>query len=161
MLTLHLEQVLTQIVAFIVMYWVLKRYAWKPLLNVLEARKQSIAEEFKQIEQEKRELEQLKTEYLEKLSQVAEQARAKIEEGINQGKAQAMKIEEEAHRKALILYNKAKDDIEIEIAKGKEHLKKEVAGLAIALAQKILSENLDEKMQLKLLTEFIHKAELE
>lgn len=161
MLTLHIEQILTQIAAFIIMFWVLRRYAWQPLLNVLDARKAAIAKEFHDIKEEKKVIEQLKKEYHEKLNQISSEAKFKVEEGIEQGKARALKIEEEAHLKAEALVNKARDDIELEVAKGKEHLKKDVVNMAVSLTQKILSKNLDEKTQKELLSEFIQKAELE
>jgi F-type H+-transporting ATPase subunit b len=161
MLTLHLEQIISQIIAFLIMYWILKRFAWKPLLRVLEERRQKIASEFEEIEVQKKEVAELKSSYHAKLKDIETEARRKIEEGVERGKTLAMKIQEEAHEEAKILLKNTKDEIQQEIAKGKRQLRKEVAEMAILLTKKILDESLDEQKQKKLVSEFVQKAELE
>ena len=42
---LRLDVLITQIVGFLIVLWILKRYAWKPVLGMLEARRQRIADE--------------------------------------------------------------------------------------------------------------------
>ena len=41
-------QVVTQILGFLLMVWILRRYAWGPLIGMLEARREKIAGEFKE-----------------------------------------------------------------------------------------------------------------
>ncbi len=46
-------QVLTQILGFLLMVWILRRYAWGPVLGMLEARREKIAGEFREAERPK------------------------------------------------------------------------------------------------------------
>jgi F-type H+-transporting ATPase subunit b len=161
MLSIHIEQILSQIVAFLIMFWILKRYAWKPLSNILEERTKKIAGEFESIAQEKNELALLNAQYHERLKKIEEEARSKIQEGINKGNQLAVKIQEQAHQQAAELMNRTKEEIGLEIAKGKAELKGEVVSMAISMTQKILHKELDAGKQKQLLSEFIKEAELE
>ena len=60
----HIAQILTQIIGFLVALWILKRYAWKPLLGILDERRAKISGELDTIEQEKGRVEELKQEKL-------------------------------------------------------------------------------------------------
>jgi F-type H+-transporting ATPase subunit b len=161
MLTLHIEQVLTQIIAFLLMFWILQRFAWKPLMGVMEERRKKIIEELDAIHAEKEGLKNLEIQYNEKLKKIDEEARIKINEGIERGNNLAAQIKDEAHQEANYLLNRAREEIELEIAKGKDQLKKEVISMAITMTEKILHEQLDDKKQKELVAEFVQKAKLE
>jgi F-type H+-transporting ATPase subunit b len=161
MLTLHIEQVLTQIIAFLLMFWILQRFAWKPLMGVMEERRKKIIEELDAIHAEKEGLKNLEVQYNEKLKKIDEEARIKINEGIERGNNLAAQIKDEAHQEANYLLNRAREEIELEIAKGKDQLKKEVISMAITMTEKILHEQLDDKKQKELVAEFVQKAKLE
>ena len=45
---IDIRQVITQILGFLLMVWILRRYAWGPLMGMLEARREKIAGEFKE-----------------------------------------------------------------------------------------------------------------
>ena len=49
----ELQQVLTHTVGFLITVWVLKRFAWGPLLGMMEERRNKIVGEFQKIEEEK------------------------------------------------------------------------------------------------------------
>ena len=47
------QAILTHMVGFVITVWVLKKFAWKPILSILEERREKIKSEFDQIESEK------------------------------------------------------------------------------------------------------------
>ena len=57
------QQVLTQIIGFLIVLWVLKRFAWKPILALLEERRQKIKNEFDEAARRKGEANQLLASY--------------------------------------------------------------------------------------------------
>ena len=69
-------QVLTQILGFLLMVWILRRYAWGPVIGMLEARREKIAGEFKEGERLKAEAMALKARYDAELKTIDAQARA-------------------------------------------------------------------------------------
>ena len=52
-----IRQVVTQILGFLLMVWILRRYAWGPVMSMLEARREKIAGEFKEADRLKAEAE--------------------------------------------------------------------------------------------------------
>lgn len=159
MINIELGQILTQIVAFLIMLWILKRYAWKPLLNVMDERKKLIKSEFETIDQKKREADQLIDEYNRKLQGIDEEARHRIQEGVNAGRKLAQQIQEETQNQAKVLLNKAQGDMQREVQKAKEQLKSELVQMTISATTKILKGKLDVDTQQKVLSECVAEAE--
>jgi len=152
---LQIGLVLSQLIAFIILLWVLKKFAWKPLLKVLEERKQKIQSEFDLIEVQKNEFQKLTDMYHTKLLGIEEEARRKIQEAIAEGNVIAQKIQDETHKEAKEILSKARSDAENEIAKAKIQLKGEMVNMVIMATEKLLQEKLDPKKQEKLIIDFL------
>ena len=82
---IDIRQVLTQILGFLLMVWILRRYAWGPLIGMLEARREKIAGEFKEVERLKSEAGELKARYDGELRTIEAQARQRITEAVAEG----------------------------------------------------------------------------
>lgn len=141
---LVLEQVLSQVIAFLIMLWVLKRFAWKPIVNMMEERRKKIQSEFDTIEKHKHEAKKLVETYNEKLRKVEAEARVKVSEELNRAHKMAQKIHQEAHEHAKGIISKAQDEVNYEIAEAKKQLKDEMVNLVIATTEKIVQEKLEE-----------------
>lgn len=159
-MNLDISQVLIQIIAFLVMLWVLKKFGWKPLLNTLKERKEKIQSEFDSIATQRDEVKRLTEEYQEKLKDLEAESRIKIQEAIMHGQKIAAEIQEEAQSNVKAILFKGKSDVEKEVKKAKNQLKNEVVNIAIVIAEKILQEKFDKSEHEKLITEFIEEAEL-
>lgn len=158
---LEIGQVLTQILAFLIMLWILKRFAWKPLLGIMEERKEKITQEFDLIEQRKQEAEQLNEKYQNKLKALESEAGAKIQDAVDKGRRLAEEIQTEANQQAKEMLRKAKTEIDGEIKKAKGQLKQDVIKISIAATQKILEENLDDQKQAQLIAKFVEEVKFE
>ncbi len=158
-MNLEIQQLLTHALGFIILLWILKRLAWRPLLTLLEERKERIASEFRNIENSKAELARLEGEYRAKLAEIDTQARAKIQEAINEGQRMSMEIQEKARDEARKIIEKAKMNIDLEVARARMELKNEMANLAIRAAEKILQEEIDEEKHKRLVMNFLEEVE--
>ena len=69
------QQVVTHILGFLIFVWILKKYAWGPLLGLMEERRNKIAGEFKQIEKEKADVAALTNDYQKKLKEIDNERR--------------------------------------------------------------------------------------
>lgn len=150
-----LEQVLTQIVAFLILLAVLKRFFWKPILGLMEQRQKKIAEEFASLEVQKKESEELLQNYRDKLKNIEAEARNKIQEGEERGEALARQIEQETRQKAAQMLNEAQQEAKKERAEMRQELKKEIVDLSLAAAQKVIGETLTKEKHQKLIEETI------
>lgn len=160
MLNLELSQILIQIIAFLVMLWVMKRYGWKPLLDVLEGRQKKIHDEFDSIAAQKEEVKQLMVQYEEKLKEVESNMRKKIQEAVAKGNKISVEIQEDAQAKAKEIVEKAKSEVKEEIVKAKNQLKDDMVNLVMDTTKKILQENLDTESQKKLIAKFVEEVHL-
>lgn len=154
---IEIGQIITQIISFLIMYWVMKRYAWKPLLNLLDARRDKIKTDFDTIDTQKKEIENIGEEYRQKLKEIDSFAFSKTQEAIEKGKQIASDIQKEAHVQAKEIVAKAHGDLQKEIAKSKEQLKDEVVKMAMQATEKILESKLDKEKKKNLLSDFIEE----
>jgi F-type H+-transporting ATPase subunit b len=157
---LEISQILSQVIAFLITVWVLKRFAWKPLLGIMEERQKKIKSEFDLIDDQKEGIRRLEGEYNEKLANIDTKARIKIQEAVQEGHRIAQEIQDDAHNQARQILNKAQAEAEREIEKAKVQLKNDLVNIAIGATQKIIHEKLDPEKDKKLITGFIDSVEL-
>ena len=62
---LRLDILITQMIGFLIVFWILKRYAWGPVLGMLEERRARIANEVSASEKLRREAEELKADQVD------------------------------------------------------------------------------------------------
>lgn len=148
------SEVIVQLIAFLLVFFALRKMAWKPVLDNLEARRSKIKSEFESIEAAKKEIEALKAEYAASLQKIEDQARAKLQEAIDEGRRIAREIQEQARLESQTTFEKAKENLAIEIAKARISLRRDVAGLALDASEKVLKEKMsdDKKQQEKILS---------
>ena len=153
-----IPQVVTQILGFLIMVWALRRYAWGPLLAMLEARREKIAGEFKEADRQRGEALELKARYEADLKGVEAQARQRISEAVAEGQRVAAEIKTQAHKDATVRLERAAEEIVREREKAKEILKEQIIGLSLRTAEKILRQKLDDPAQRRLAGEFIDEV---
>ena len=158
-LQLDVQQIGSQILSFLLLLWVLRRFAWKPLLTMLDQRRTHIEQELRQVAQGKIELARLQEDYTRRLAKIDEEARAKIQQAILEGKRVAVEIQEQARQHGYALINKSKDTIEQELAKAKVTLRNEMAELTAAAVERVLRRKLDQAEDRRLIDSVLDELE--
>jgi F-type H+-transporting ATPase subunit b len=149
------KQVATQVVGFLIFLWLVRRYAWGPLLATLEARRQKIEGDLADADARKREAAELKAQLDKELRGIEQQARVRIQEAVNDGQRIAADIKADAQAEARARLARAESEIEGERAKAQKSLRDDLAKLAVAGAEKILRKKIDEPEQRRLIDEFL------
>ena len=142
-LQLDVQQVISQALSFLLLLWILRRFAWRPLLTLLDERRARIAHEFQQAAQSKTELARLQEEYQQRLAAIEDEARSKIQQAVVEGKRIATEIQDQARAQGLALLTKSKETVELEIAKAKVTLRDAVAEMTVDAVEKVLQKKLD------------------
>lgn len=155
---IDIRQVLTQVLGFLIMVWLLRRFAWKPVLGLLEARRKKIADEFDEAERRKAEAADLKARYELELRGIEAQARQRLQEAMAEGQKLAAELKSQAQADASQRMQQAADEIAREREKAKEILKEQMVALSVRAAEKILRQKLDDQGQRKLAGEFIDQV---
>ena len=153
------QQVLTQIAGFLIVLWVLKRFAWKPILALLEERRQKIKAEFDEAARRKEGAHQLFASYEVKLKEIDALARAKIHEAVTDARKIAAEIKEEARREGRELVTRSQAEIQREIAKAKVQLKEDMVTISLTATEKIIAQRLDEPGHRRLIDDFLAQVE--
>ena len=131
--------------AFFLVFFILKRYAWKPILNALKDREDSMRESLRLADKTKTDMELLQLENEKKIVQMQ-----KEKEGILQeARSIREKIIEESRMKAVKERNEmmlaTRNEIQVEKDKALKELKDSAADLALLIAEKILKQKLSEE----------------
>lgn len=152
------KQVLTQILGFLILLWVMKKYAWGPILASLEARRQKIAGDFEAARRAKSDADATKLQLENELKGIEARARQRLQEAVAEGQKVAGEIRAQAQTEAAARMARAEDDIAREREKAKEMLKEQVISLSMKTAEKILRQRLDDPAQRKLVGEFVEEV---
>lgn len=156
---LSANEIVAQMLGFLLVLFLLRIFAWKKLLNLLDERRERIASQFKRIEDAEAEITKIKADYDTKLNTIEEAARAKMQEAIGDGKRISQEIREQAQQDARAILEKAKENIELEIAKAKVELKGKLVDLTLSATEKIIKEKLTEEKDKKLVSDFLEELE--
>lgn len=152
-------ETITQIIAFVIFVWVMKRYAWGPVINVLDERQAKIEEGFESIRRKQDDAERLRKEYDDRLAEIEQEARAKIQEAIAEGRRVAGELNEEARQEAARITEHAQRNIRLEIAKARQELRDEIVDMTIESTRRLIDETLDDERHRKLVASFISDLE--
>ncbi len=140
---------------FIVLLVVLGKFAWGPIVKMLDEREKTIREAIESAKKERAEAEKLLAEQKESLARASREAA----ELARRNQAEVEKLRQEltakAKKEADDLVAAARRQVQEEIGKAKAELKAQVVDLAIDAAGRLVKANLDEKAQRKLVEEYI------
>lgn len=153
-----LGNALYQLVAFVVLMWLLKKFAWGPLVRVMQKREEHVAHEIDTAEQARKEAEELLLEHKQMVKEAQQEAQTFIENAKKQGEIQKEEIIEQAKKEAQRLKEAAKLEIQQERENAVQALREQVASLSVMIASKVIEKELNEKDQEALIQEYIKKA---
>ncbi|MFH2054355.1 MAG: F0F1 ATP synthase subunit B [bacterium] len=158
-LKIEIPQVITHLVGFVIAVIVLKKFAWGPLLRLLEERRERIKNSFAEIEQKQAEADKLNEEYLAKLREIDAEARKRLTAAVTEGEKIATRIKEDSRNEAKETIVKAKEELDRDVAKARVALKEDMVAMALAATEKMINERLDDAKHRELVGRFIDDLE--
>lgn len=142
-------------ITFIIVLFILRRFAWGPLLSAVEGREKSITNAIESAKRERAEAEKLLGEQKTAIAS----ARQEAADAVRKTQADMEKFREElmskARKEADSLKADAQRAINDERVKAVAELKGEAAKLSIAIAEKLLGEKLDDAKHQALAQQFV------
>ena len=149
----------TQLLGFLIVFFILKKYAFGPVLGILDARRRKIEQEFASIEKQKSDAANLEKEYRSRLDRIEQEARERIQEASKISEGLARDIQERARLDAQRISERTKADIEQEVMKARLSMRNEIVEISSLITEKILREKLDAREQEKLVNQFVKELE--
>jgi F-type H+-transporting ATPase subunit b len=157
---LQWKELITQALGFLIVVWLLKKYAWSGLLEFIEKRRELIASEFDNIEKSKADAEALKARFDQELADIEQTRRERIQEAVNEASQHAAEIKEEARGDAVELREKAERDITLEMDKANAVLRDRMTSAVITISEKVIRERLDDEKHRELINRFLDEVDL-
>src|SRR5215831_790087 len=117
---IDIRQVVTQILGFLILLWGMRKFAWGPVMKVLEDRRARIAGDFAAADRAHAEANETKARYEAELRGIDAKARARIQEAIAEGEKVAGEIRQGAQADAASRLERAQEEIAREREKAKE-----------------------------------------
>ena len=149
------------LISFAILFFVLKKFAWKPIVGTVNDREQSIKDALASAEKARLEMENLTGDN----ERILKEARVERETMLKEAREIKEKMITDAKDEAQVQANKMVEQAQAAITNEKKaamaELKSHVAGLAVDIAEKVVREELSNKdKQLKLVEDMLGEATL-
>lgn len=148
-----------QIVAFVILFLLLRRYLFRPLLGVMSDREKEIEEGLDAGERARAELGRIDEERGRLLSEAREEGRRQVREAVQEGEQARDRIVQEAREEAQQIRQRARETVDIEREEAMLQLRHEVVDLALLAARQAVLSPLDEEKHRQAIDDFIGRLE--
>jgi len=137
------------------------RFLNKPVMKILEERKKAIGEEITAAEEAKAKAEAVEKEYKALLADSKAEADRIISSAVAKAQAREDEIVREAEKNAVLIREKANEDVERERKRAVNEIKNQIAGLVIMAASKVAEKEISVSDNAALIDSFLVKAGVE
>ena len=149
------------LVSFSILYLILRKFAWGPILGAVKEREESIKAALDAADNAKKEMENLKADNEKILNEAKTEREAMLKEAREMKSKLISDAENEAKAKAKSMVEAAKTAIQNEKNSAMNELRNTVVDLSVGIAEKIISEELaDKDKQLKMIEEILDDSKL-
>ena len=139
----------------IVLFVVLKKFLFKPVMKMIRDRQEEIDGMYASADKTCSDAEAMADEYRQKLSAATETSERMVKEAVERGQRREEEIIRQAHEEASAIRQKASADIAQEKKKAINDAKDEISEMAMAIAEKVVGRSLNEVDQASLVDHFI------
>lgn len=150
--------IIFQLIMFIILMALLKKFAWGPLMGIMKEREAHVANEIAAAENSRQEAKKLLEEQRTLLKEARTDAQGLIESAKKQGDLQREEIIATARGEAERIKESAKLEIEQQKEKAVTAIREQVAQLSVLIASKVIEKELSAADQEKLINEYIQEA---
>lgn len=150
--------IIFQICNLLILLLLVRKFLWKRVMAVLEARQQEIDGIYDAAGKDRSEAAQLKEDYTERMSSAREEADRLVKNAVDTAQNRGDSIVNEAKAEAAHLKQKAEQDIEQEKRKAYSELMGEISGMAADIAGRMVEREINADDHRELVEEFIKSA---
>ncbi|MCP4547949.1 MAG: F0F1 ATP synthase subunit B [bacterium] len=147
------------VLTFVCLLLLLRKTAWGPIIEGLDRREESIRNSINEAERANEEGKKLLEQQQAELATARQEAQKIIEKGTVAAKAMRDDIIAKAQSEAGDLLEAARHEIQLETGKARDALRKDIVGLSLDIAGKVLERSLDDSDHERLAKEFMAQAD--
>ena len=150
---------IAQVLNFFILLFILKKFAYKPLLDLMEARRQRVVSDLENAEKNRVASEELKAEYEKQLAEVKHEAQVIMDKANKLANETREEIIAQARAEQERLIAAARDQIAREQQKAMMELRNEVASLSMLVATQIVGKSMDEQKDKQIIADVLSKLD--
>jgi len=147
------------VLTFLILIFILKKFAWKPILSALDEREQKIKDSLQMAEKAAEDAKQMIVENKKQLQLAEDEAKKIVEQSRLYAEKLKTQLLEESKMQSHKLVENASQEIERKKLEAFADLKNQVAELSLAIAEKILKQNVDKQANAEMIKKYIDEIQ--
>ena len=155
LMSLQINLMFWTLVIFLILFWMLRKYAFPPIFKAVEAREKALEDAIAGAKQDRDEAAKLLEEHRRQIENARGEAQRFIAEGRQVAEKMRTDLLEQARREQQEMLERARREIEAERDRAIVELRREAVDLAIAGASKVIEQNLDNTVNRRLVETFL------
>jgi len=156
---LHIEPriMAAQVTGFILLWILLAKYLFKPVMALLKAREAELKAAYDKAAEERGQAERIRAEVEARLAEIQAEDRARIQAAVAEAQSVKDEMIAEARARAEETLRRGEEDLARERQKILAEMRAQTVDISLAVAGKIIGESLDEDRHRRLVNDFIDK----
>ncbi len=144
---------------FLLLVFLLKKFAWGPVINALEKREQQIESDKQTAANARQSAEELKKELDDRLAQISTESAQKMAAAVKVGETQKEQLLAQAQAQADRLVAQAKAQIEAEKNKALADVRNEIASISLLAASRVIGQDLKDANADKIVAQVLQEVQ--
>lgn len=150
--------VVATIVNLLILYWLMRKFLFKPVMGIMDKRKELIDQQFSEAQGAKEEAKKLQEQYSGLMANAKEESQNIVEKARENAKVETDNTLLEASEQAKRLLEQAREKMDMEREKMLKELESQISTLAMTAAGKIIGANASPKRDRALYDQFLSEA---
>jgi F-type H+-transporting ATPase subunit b len=159
-LGISIPTLITQIVSFIILLVLLRVFAYKPIMKMLDERSNRVKESLEQAEAVKQQSARAEEELKKQIDKASLEGQDRIARAIKAGEDVKQKAEEDAKKEAERLLTRARQEIRQERDEAIDGVRREFADLTVLAAGKVIEKSLDKAEHRELIDKVLKESSI-
>ncbi len=151
---------IVEIVVFVVLLYLLRRYVYPPIDRALRNRQQQIADALSEAERARRELEEARLQEREERAEARRQAQEILENAQKQAEVLRDELVERGRQEQEALLERARSELAREREQASQELRRQLADLVMSATSRVLEEGLDANLQRRLVERAVQQVDI-
>ena len=158
-LGINLNFLIAQIINFGIVLFLLQRFLYKPVLNMLEERKEKVRQSLAEADRVRQEAAETQARHQQELDAARRENQQALQKAAQSGERLREEIIQQARREADEIKARAREEAEHEKERALSAARDEIANLVVLATEKLIGQSVDDKAQRRLVQDFLTQLE--
>ena len=157
-LGISIPTLIAQIINFVFLLVILRLFAYKPIMKMLDERARKIKESMEEVQKVKEQAAHTEEEFKKKIEAAGKEGQEVIARAMRTGEEARQRAQLEAKQEAQVLVEKARMEIQRERVETIGELRQEFADLTVVAAEKIIGKSLDKEAHRQIIDKVLDES---